>query len=101
MQLLVDGKLKLYLNPRCKLRDPTYNEALMVGDKNYRFIHNHDFYIKKKGNRTKKFKNPKSNNIPDIFEPHQSKIKSHLVKHQFKLNNKKDLIKLFRYYNKL
>ncbi len=100
MELLVDGKVSLFKNPQCKLKDPDYNEALMVGDKNYKFVHGQSYYIQKDAKLLKKIK-PKERRLFQLLTKKQDKVKNYIENNNLNLENEKDLARVFRYYNDL
>lgn len=98
MELLADGPVVLYKRFECKLLEPSYNEALAVGDRNYRLIHHHDYYLGHADKLLLEIKT-KKRSVLKALPNKKDKVRKYLKTNGLNLKDEYDLIRLIRYYN--
>jgi len=100
MRLLVDGKVKLYKKFECQLLEPNYNEALMVGDKDYQLKHGHSFYMQKDEGVLNKIK-VRKRKILKYLGDKKNEVRQFIKENNLDVDKEYDLQKIFIFYNNL
>jgi|GEM_PF-4887285 len=98
MQLLSEGRVRLYKAFHCNLSNPSYNVSMMAGNRDYEFHHSQSYYIQK--NTTAVEIKPRKNKILKALSQNRSKVNEYIEMHNLNLKDENDLIRLFDYYNK-
>jgi regulatory protein YycH of two-component signal transduction system YycFG len=98
VEVLIVGKMSLFIKHEVELRLANYNIALSVGNKNDRLIPIDKLYFQHNEDPACQIKKDK---ILDAMNDHKKEIDSYIDKENLSLKKQEDLIKLFTYYNQL
>ena len=98
IELLVDNKISLFKRIAVRLKKPSYNMALDVGDKDSKILRE-ELYYYAIDNALFRLKSKKD--LKEISSEHQSKVYAYIKEKKIKFSSERDLILLIEYMNAL
>jgi hypothetical protein len=99
-EVLADGKAMFLRKYETQVKNPTFNAALNVGDKDYYFQRVEGFYAEK-ADIIEKLKSKTSFFTEGLMKNKAKNIELFIKENNLNLKKEEDLIKLFSYYNTL
>lgn len=102
-EVLSNGKITVIKYTKLWLKQPTYNVALNVGERDAKLIKQHDYYFVNEKNgvyELNKFK-PGVGSLKKVAKSKAKKVEAYLSEQQLDPKNDADLVKILAYYNSL
>jgi len=102
VEVLSDGKIKVVKHTKLFLKQPTYNVALNVGERDAKLIKQSEYYTVEGKNAPVlvKFK-PTNNALKKLMKSKAKKVESFMDAEQLNPKKDEDLVRILAYYNEL